>query len=566
MTSQTAPPPARWAAPAAVCALAVLVHLGKLANPLLQWDDRRFILNQPLVHSLVHWPRFFVAGQDGLYRPLRTLLYALSYRLFDGRAPGYQVVGLLLHAACCAAFLLLLRRAAIPERAAFLSALVFAVHPVHVERVAGITASYDLLGDGLLLAALTLYLDARDRSRPAWRRFLWAPTFVLALFSSEMALVFLPAAVLLDCIVPMDDRRAWREGLPAYVVAAGLSALYLLARHATQGTLGRGAARPGISPLYTLLTVARFDLHYLKLFVLHWRTAYFHDVPVIGPATAGRGLLALAVHAALLVAAVLLRRRARGIALGVFLFYAALLPFSQIVPNAPWFQERYAYLALAGWALVLGSLADLAWGRLRTRAVRIAAASVGAGYLLLLSATSWAAVALFRDDLALWSHAIAAEPGIAGGYNNLGAALLFRGRCDEALPLYRKAVGLDPGFTLAARGLAGALDCLDRVAEARQAYARFLELVPGDREALDRYCRLGLSLGETDETIRLLERRGLDPAAYPPSLLTLAAAYVGKGDAGRAREWLGRYLRERPGDAEALKLREMVEKGLPAAK
>ena len=102
-SSQAQSPRTRRGLAAGIFVLGALAYAGKLSNPLLQWDDRRFILNQPLIQSLTNWRRFFVEGQDGLYRPLRTLLYAVSYRFFDGRPLGYEVVGRIVGQAIAAA-------------------------------------------------------------------------------------------------------------------------------------------------------------------------------------------------------------------------------------------------------------------------------------------------------------------------------------------------------------------------------------------------------------------------------------------------------------------------------
>jgi len=138
--------------------LSVIPYLGKLNNGFLRWDDTRFIIQRESIHHLGNIPEQFINGQDGLYRPLRAALYSFAWAAFKDSATGYQILGILLHAFCVLAFYFVILSLFRNGWIAFLAATVFAVHPIHVERVAGITASFDLLGDGLLLWAIAAYI------------------------------------------------------------------------------------------------------------------------------------------------------------------------------------------------------------------------------------------------------------------------------------------------------------------------------------------------------------------------------------------------------------------------
>ena len=94
----------------------------------------------PLEHS----------GSHGSYRPLAVLSFRFNVLLAGGRvgheaARGFHVFNTLLHAAATAAFTRWVR-VLTPHRRRFLtpwvSGMLFAVHPVHTEAVAGIVGKY----------------------------------------------------------------------------------------------------------------------------------------------------------------------------------------------------------------------------------------------------------------------------------------------------------------------------------------------------------------------------------------------------------------------------------------
>lgn len=527
---------------------AVVPYLGKLHNGFLLWDDKRFIHEAEPIHSLGNLPQFFRMGQDGLYRPLRMALYAVSYDTlgFGTRPLGYEIVGLLLQAACALFFFLLLRALKCPDVAALAAATVFAAHPIHVERVAGITASYDLLGDALLLWALFLYFRRRD-ARTYW---LWVPVLLASVLSSEMGAVFLPLVICLEAV----RARNWRElfarpRLAPLLAAVALVAGYLAVRALVLGHVDRGFPRPAEGFLDNLLTVSTFHAHYLKLFLLPWQTNYFHRAPVV-TANSLTGWLCFGALLTLLLAALVWFRRRPWATIGIAWFFVMLLPFSQILPNYPAFQERYAYLPLGGFAIFLGLLADYLWRRLRRRG-RVVAILVGACYLAILFQQTSAYTNAFADDLTLWTRTAARDPLQAGAWNNVGIGWMEKGDYAAAIPNFLTAMKLDAKFQIPVRNLALCYRQLDRKSEAYEAILRYLEMNPADVGAADLYYRLTVELGNAADAIAELAAQRKNPAFPDRLLLTLAVAHLSVAHYAEAAEILKDYTARHPADEAA---------------
>ena len=111
------------------------------------WDDRYFLLNWPQIKSpLDHLPSILKGemplGQGAVYRPIRSLWYAISYN-FGGESPKYyHLQSIVLH--LCATILVFQITFKITRNkwVGLLSSLIFGLHPFQVQSVTWITGSF----------------------------------------------------------------------------------------------------------------------------------------------------------------------------------------------------------------------------------------------------------------------------------------------------------------------------------------------------------------------------------------------------------------------------------------
>ena len=90
------------------------------------------------------WSHKGARGKTNYYRPLMTIGFSLCYWIFGPSAYGFHLASLLLHAAVVLVLFLLAGRLLRDPVAAFVAASLFALHPVHVESVAWISAVTDI--------------------------------------------------------------------------------------------------------------------------------------------------------------------------------------------------------------------------------------------------------------------------------------------------------------------------------------------------------------------------------------------------------------------------------------
>ena len=298
------------------------------------------------------------------YRPLSLLLWWLGDHLWHGAPLGYHAVALLLHGLNALLVYALGRRLIGSAYAGLMAALLFAVHPLHVEPVTWLAAGSDLLCATfslLSLLALEASLGAVSRRAKAALMAAALAAFLLALLSKEGALALPGVVALRLALDPRSERRAKTisfTGLYAFVLA-----IYLAARASALGGIG-GYAMPltiwnTLFPSAPLLMIADFlfPVH-RTLFAAHLTSWLWWLV-----------LIAMAL-ATLWWLLSLDRVPARRLWLWLgFLFLLAVPTWLfRWQPSASLEWTRFAYLPTIGLALLFG---DLSAGRGRAPRGRI---------------------------------------------------------------------------------------------------------------------------------------------------------------------------------------------------
>ena len=185
--------------------------------------------------------------------------------------------------------------------------------------------------------------------------------------------------------------------------------------------------------------------------------------------------LSALVVALVIAAQIFLAFRHRLFALGSVLFWAGLLPVSNIVPLFRPMADRFLYLPLAGVAMLL------AQGLLLARGLRpVARAAVYSAMILWINAAAvmtFRREAVWQDSLALWQDTAARNPFSPTAADNLGWALLDANRIQDAAGSFERAIQVSGGADADPwGGLALASEAAGRPAAADTAFQRALAL------------------------------------------------------------------------------------------
>ena len=338
-----------------IVAAVFAVYRPSLKNQFV-WDDTALILRDPFIRSwrliaegFGHF-LFTDATASDFYRPIQRLTYTFDYALYGFDHPwGYHLTNILLHAAAAVMLFFFVKQLIVlapgaatakAEVIAWITAIVWAVHPVHTEAVCYIASRADILAALFGFAGLWLGLLAAGGGSRLWA---WpaAACFLAAALSKESGIIAL--AVWLAVLACRGDFRALRHWL---IIGAALLAAYCGLRFTAEHTPPPVLAQPPGFAARLILIPCAFDV-YAGLLVAPLNLHMERGLPEAWP-----GKLLLLVPGLLLLAALavwLLWTRRRLFPAFIFLvaFLIAYAPTSNLFALNATVAEHWLYFSSA---------------------------------------------------------------------------------------------------------------------------------------------------------------------------------------------------------------------------
>ncbi len=390
----------------------------------------------------------------GLYRPVTMTLFAILFNAGAKWPLWFHVAALVLHAGAVVLVWRLLRLA-LGLWPAYIAALWFAVHPVHVEAVANVTNASEVLVT-IWTVMLALFLLQRRAEEETWRHaVIAAALYLAAMFSKESGAMAAPVAALVvwgwnrDSITLAQARKRWWRTAAAcavaVVVVAMTRALVLGGPVTGQPIAALGIA--GMNGAERIVAMTSLVPRVAQLLV--WPQGIN---PHYGPSAFPAQRVAFAALGALILLGVLgacvLRRPDRRplAALGILLL--SFLPASNLlVPTGQVLAERTLYLPSVGAAMLAGLALEgiQHWTMKRhdaTRWTRLGAAVVCI-ILVFAAVRSARWTDHWRNHDRLFARMIAADSSGYAGYWLAGVEATRQRRAAEGLALFEKAYTLE---------------------------------------------------------------------------------------------------------------------------
>jgi tetratricopeptide (TPR) repeat protein len=433
-------------------------------------------------------------GTGTSYRPVLLLSFAVQWWIHGPAVLPYHAVNLFLHVLATLLLARLFLRIGLPPPVSLGAALLFAVHPIHVEAVTSVVGRGETLAAALALGAMLWALDAaerRDRTGP--KLALALALYGLANLTKESAsvtpaLLFLLLAWSAEGRLAARIRAAFVRGLPFYAGSAAILLVVFRLRAAILGGAIRAAAtgtfevENPLAPLPPLVRAANacaVFFRYLVRLLLPLRLSADESAWSIRPLGAHDFLFwAAPILLVLLVAAALVRLPARSpAALGfLFLCLAALPTANLLFPTGTIFAERLAYLPSAGFCLIVASW--IAGGAHELPAVprwrRALLVAVALGFAVRAAARN----PVWDSDEALFTDMVRVSPASAKAHYDFAYMSADTGRTGRALEHYLRAIEIYPGYWDAWAGKGRIERTLGRLGASEKSYAESLRLVP----------------------------------------------------------------------------------------
>jgi hypothetical protein len=449
---------------------------------------------------------------SGLHRPLTVLSYAVNRALFGPGIVSFHAVNVLLHAGVVVLLLLTLHSLGVPSRVAWLSAALYAVHPIHTEVLDIVTGRAELLAAVFLLLGWRLAMGQSTVSRTAGTGFCYAA----ALLCKENAAVFPALLMAGDAFVLRDFRiqwpRRWRLYLFLAIITAGwvaMRSLWLPFAHIPMNSLyPLDNPLVGQPPMIRLLGVAKVQAIYLSKLILPLRLRALYTADTIAvpsgwlepQVTVILGLLLLYV-----AAMVWGWRKRQWYGFGFAFYLIAFSVTANVFRLTTYLMaERFAYLPSAGFCLAIADLIASREGETRLPAKRVWV--VGVAVLLFFGGLTICRNVDFTDSRTLWTAEVKNAPRNARGWTALGGACEMEGRRQEAEQAYRAAIRIAPDFTVASLSLGYLLLNDGRAREALDCFRNAYWQVPGRSPLLAlALARANLALNDPRASLEWLE-------------------------------------------------------------
>lgn len=431
------------------------------------WDDAPQIVDNPLIRSWHNLSRILVsdlwyhtARSQIYYRPLFVAWSILNYGVVGLHPWGWHLGAILLHLGATLAVFWLSRRLGLEYWTAALAALIFALHPIHIECVAWISAASDSMVTMFVALAFSAFLNARDpeaTGRPAWRA---ASIVFLAcgLLTKEMAVTFTALVGIYVWCSGRNKRTAekLREAMVAMVPYAVVTLCYAYLRHRALGhSASQLDVRHGFGDM--TLTLPYVLSVYLRQLVFPVGLTGLYYTPYVTTKIVAQFVLPLLLLSAT-AGLIYFWARQRGdwvVAFAGCWLLIGLTPALNIrmFGNGDFVRDRYMYLPSLGFAILaakgirlLPAAKDWSAGAMQGVAIAV----VGIAYL----GMSLPQQAYWNSDLLIYARGHQLYPENPYASIGLGREYSRLGVHDRAIALVEDAVNRNPADRQLAYALA----------------------------------------------------------------------------------------------------------------
>ena len=436
----------------AICIAGIIAYSNSF-NCSFHFDDKAFTAGTA---SIGDWLRLFPK------RPIGILTFALNYYFHGLDVRGYHLVNLIIHLTnALLVWWLTWLTLSTPvmnneeisrhkTMIAFLTGLLFVTHPLATQSVTYIVQRFASLATLFYLLSLTMFI--RGKLESGDKKILWfffGGSLICALLGMlTKEIVFtLPFAILLYdyCFFQTES---WKLEIKdkSLIISFIMLAIFILLFFRNYSLTNLFDTVPpdqgytySISMKEYLFTQFSVILTYIRLFFLPVNQNLDYDYQLAKSFFQLKTFLSFSLLLGILATGVLLFKRYRLIAFGIFWFFLTISVESSIIPiSQNVIFEHRTYLPGVGFFLALtGTFFYFFRGKYLKFAVII---------LLLIAAINTALTyqrnKIWQNDYTLWSDCVKKSPHKARPHNGRGIAYAEQGQYQLAIDDYNQAIGI----------------------------------------------------------------------------------------------------------------------------
>lgn len=380
----------------------------------------------------------FTSSHAANWHPLTSLSLMIDYNVYGLNAGGYHFTNLFFHIANTLLLFFLFNKMTGTVYRSFVVAALFALHPMHVESVAWVSARKDVLSTFFWL--LTMWTYVLYAKHPGTKRYIPVLIFFALGLMSKPMVVTLPFVLLLLDYWPLNRSNSIKnlviEKIPLFVLTIASSVVtYLVQKGA--GAVGTMENYPVDARIYNaIVSYAR----YIEKALLPLNLSVYYPHPGMWP------LWQVSLAGCLIILlSILIWRKSDHcpyLPVGWLWYLGTLVPVIGIVQvGSQAMADRYSYMPFIGLFIIMAwGFPDLIkhWPN-KKNILGFCSALI----ILSLSSLSWQRCQLWGDNVALWTDALK-NYEIAFAYNIRGIGYAEKGDYARAIEDYNAALVIKP--------------------------------------------------------------------------------------------------------------------------
>ena len=434
--------------------LTAIVYASCLKNGFVNWDDGKYVYENPDIKDWHSIKIMFSSFYLGMYQPLTTLSFLVDFKLSGLNPFQFHLTNFLFHLLNVGLVFLLIIKLTKNTVAAAITALFFAIHPLHSESVCWISERKDVLYSFFYLASLIAWIQFQKSGRLTKYYVLSIILFLFSLLSKSAA-VTLPILVILTDYylnIKINIKNHYNK-IPFLIIAFAFGVISIFSQQLTDpestASIHYSIINRMFYGLYALSFYIVNILLPLKLSALHPFPIKVAQLPLIYYLASVFVAIVVGMFFWLYRSHKVKRETKKEIYFGIWFFLISIslvifIPVGQAVVA-----ERYTYIPYIGPFFILGwffsqiYVNDYKWKSTSRSLLWLLLTVMVIGF----STITIGRIAIWKDSNLLFSDIIKKYPKDASvAYNNRSIDYKQKGKMLESLKDLNIAISIQPDY------------------------------------------------------------------------------------------------------------------------
>lgn len=412
---------------------------------ILDWDDSIYLSNPDIKNLNII--NIFSTVYFGNYHPVTTMTQAFLLKAGNGNSEVFHLFNLILHILNSILVFTLFKKFAFNNSFSYLIALIFAIHPMHLESVLWISAGKDLIFSFFYLLALIFYIKALMLSNIKYSKKLYLTKliyvfifFILSLLSKSMAITMPFILLLCDYYYGKKiDLSAIKEKIPFFILSFVFAVITIYSqRIATDTNLDMET----YNIVERIIIISKAILLYIFKVFIPINLSAIHPYPnnlnfsdYFYPA-----FLLL-----LLLLILKIKQNKKDLIFGILFFIITISLVLQIIPFGNSFiSERYTYIPYLGIFFLLAKY--IAYYIKKHNIIKLFITLFGSLWIIFLFYKSYKHKENWKDDIKVFSRVLEVYPKSSLASYNRGNQYYKTKDYKKAISDYNKALEFKPEY------------------------------------------------------------------------------------------------------------------------